>query len=168
MIFLAQQGHSVVGVELSPLAVEQFFLEQKLSKIPGPVTNSWQAKELPITLYCGDFFNMPAQLTASINAIYDRAAIIALPIAMRAQYAQVLKSLAQKKIIRYLLIAMEFNNSEIGPPFSVPQSEIQAHYGQQFTITFKTSTPFATSLPHHQAMGLHSFDEYCLELQARH
>lgn len=58
MLWLRAQGHEVVGVEISPVAVEAFFSENSL---PFSITQSgsfhlYQAEGF--LLYCGDFFQV--------------------------------------------------------------------------------------------------------------
>lgn len=74
LLWLAERGHEVVGIELSELAVQQF--RQELAAAPQP----WHRR---IDLRCGDFFALDAAALGPIDAIFDRAALVALPAAMR-------------------------------------------------------------------------------------
>jgi thiopurine S-methyltransferase len=85
--YLASLGHEVVAVELVESAVETFFREQGLSPTvdrTGPLTR-YEAG--PITFFAGDYFATTRAHLGEVNALYDRAALIALPEPMRAAYA---------------------------------------------------------------------------------
>src|SRR3546814_11941139 len=79
MAWLAARGHRVLGVELSPLAVGQFFDENGLAptKRESPLGTHFTAG--PIEIICGDAFALDAQTLADCAAVYDRAALLALP-----------------------------------------------------------------------------------------
>jgi thiopurine S-methyltransferase len=123
--FLAQQ-YKVVGVELSDIACRDFFAQQQLRPtITQPVAgyNCYVTKQ--ITLWQGDFFSLPQQAVAECQFIYDRAALIAMPEAMRQQYVSKLVSLFQSGT-RILLISVEYPQLEkAGPPFSVNRVQLQ-------------------------------------------
>src|SRR3546814_18511093 len=83
MIWLAEQGHRVLGVELSSLAVEQFFSENKLhpDTHTSPAGQHYVAGNIEII--CGDIFAMDATMLSGCTGVYDRAALVALPAPMR-------------------------------------------------------------------------------------
>ncbi len=75
-----------------------------------------------LTLFTGDFFTAPVE---SVDLVYDRAALVALPEEMRAEYAQRVLQLL-KPGGRILLVSMDYVQTELsGPPFSVPEAEIR-------------------------------------------
>jgi thiopurine S-methyltransferase len=86
MLWLAQQGHQVIGVELSPLAVQAFFAENSLpvSKRRHGKFTLWQSGL--ISILCGDYFALKANDLGAIDSIYDRAALTALPADIRQLY----------------------------------------------------------------------------------
>lgn len=132
MLWLAAQGCSVVGVELSPLAVAQFFDAAQLT--PTVTTRdalTWHTSG-ELSVVCGDFF---ALTDAGFDAVYDRAALIALPPAMRAQYAAHLTARVRPGGV-VLLIAVEFTPTQTGgPPFAVHEPEVRALYEPGFTVS---------------------------------
>jgi thiopurine S-methyltransferase len=79
LIWLAAQGYEVVGIELSPRAVEAFFTENNLTAEHQKIGNLeyWQAED--ISLFCGDFFALTTEILGQVDAVYDRASLIALP-----------------------------------------------------------------------------------------
>ncbi|WP_454691801.1 thiopurine S-methyltransferase [Achromobacter aloeverae] len=128
MVWLAQQGHEVLGVELSPLAVEQFFAANGLT----PTVRKTAAGDLyragNIEILCGDIFALDAETLAACAGVYDRAALVALPPDMRKRYAaHVYAGLAPGA--RGLLITLDYDQEMMaGPPFSVGDAEVQALY----------------------------------------
>lgn len=122
-LHLLAQQYRVIGAELSPIACRDFFREARL-----PVSQSevaafilWQTQRYQ--LWQGDFFALPVTAVADCQLIYDRAALIALPPAMRQQYVQKLQQLMPHATM--LLISLEYPQHEKqGPPFAVAETEI--------------------------------------------
>jgi thiopurine S-methyltransferase len=135
MIWLAVRGHTVVGSELSPLAVHEFFGEQGTNAVieqHGPfrrhAANAFEILE-------GDAFELTAGLLGPVQAAYDRAALVALPPPLRAAYAESFARLMPPGS-RTLLVAFEYPQQlKDGPPFSVEPDEVRGLYGGQFEIT---------------------------------
>jgi len=121
------QGHQVVGVELSPLACEAFFQENHRPFTTRTLRDFKIFEGEGISLWCGDFFQLPATATVGINTIYDRAALIALPPAMRNRYAEQLKSIlrrAESQDFLLFAIAIEFPSEVLsGPPYPLFEEE---------------------------------------------
>ncbi|OYV46586.1 MAG: thiopurine S-methyltransferase, partial [Burkholderiales bacterium 21-58-4] len=88
IIWLAEQGHHVLAVELSALAIEQFFTENNLhpSSRDTPLGRHFVAGRIEVI--CGDIFALDAATLADCAGFYDRAALIALPPAMRQRYVR--------------------------------------------------------------------------------
>ncbi|WP_045834842.1 thiopurine S-methyltransferase [Hyphomicrobium sp. 99] len=134
MVWLATQGHRVIGVELSDVAVREFFEEG--GQVPD--RTSAGAFEIssagPFELYCGDFFEMSSDVLKDVVAVYDRAALIALPPGMRAHYVETLARIVPREAIIFL-IAIDYPEGEItGPPFAVSPDEVRRIYGGLFKI----------------------------------
>jgi len=130
MIWLAHQGHSVLGVELSQKALDEFLLENHITAEPHH-SEQYCGYELPaMTLLCGDFFHLSAEQCRDISVVYDRAAIVALPLAMRKEYVAHLNAILPKGA-QQLVITMEYDQSKLqGPPFSVSEHEINTLYSE--------------------------------------
>lgn len=128
LAFLASQGHEVVGVELVASAVKAFFDERGVKPEVaqhGPYTRYVAAN---ITVLAGDFFASTRELLGAIDAVYDRAAVIALPVAMRGDYVKHLRTLLPAGAPG-LVVTVEYPQEKMeGPPFCVPESELRAHY----------------------------------------
>ncbi len=126
--WLRQQGHSVVGVELSPIAVQAFFDEAGVTPAitaKGPM-ECWQASD--IQLYCGDFFALRPEDVTDCEMIYDRAALIALPPDLRREYVSHLHHLFPQGA-HMLLVTLDYPQAEMnGPPFAVSDTEVRNLY----------------------------------------
>jgi thiopurine S-methyltransferase len=132
MFWLAEQGMRVLGVELSQIAVEQFFAENALHP---EITESAMGRhysapagDVNIEIICGDIFKLDAATLSSCTAVYDRAALIALPPPMREPYVRhVYGQLADG--FRGVLITLDYAQEQMGgPPFSVPETEVRSLY----------------------------------------
>jgi thiopurine S-methyltransferase len=131
--WLLAQGHRVAGAELSPVAIEQLFSELgvapqvtqlgALSRYSGP----------DIDIFVGDFFDLSAELLGPVDAVYDRAALVALPAAMRARYAAHLMEVTGHA--PQLLVCFDYDQRlHEGPPFAVPALEVAQHYEGAFKV----------------------------------
>lgn len=137
LLWLAEQGYRIRGIELSPLAVESFFTEHKLkpTRISMQGFERWTAG--PYEIYCGDIFDLTLMDNRDIDAVYDRASLVALNPAQRRQYAELLvRSLPEK--VKMLLVAMDYPQAEMqGPPYSVQMSEVRALFEPHFTVNLR-------------------------------
>jgi thiopurine S-methyltransferase len=154
MVWLHQQGFGVVGVELSPLAVEAFFSENKLQP---KITSSGKFQRYhadDITLLVGDFFDLSAADIGGIAVVYDRASLIALPSEMRPSYADHLTKLLPRGT-NVLLVTMEYPQAEMqGPPFSVHEPEVHDLYDNDFEVTCLESMDVLAENPRFKERGL--------------
>lgn len=131
--WLLSQGFRVVGAELSELAVKELF--QEMGVIPKverhPNFSHYSAEHLD--LYVGDIFALSAVVLGTVDAIYDRAALVALPSAMRTRYAQHLRKISQGA--KQLLACFEYEQALLpGPPFAVSEDEVRVHYAAHYTL----------------------------------
>lgn len=135
MAWLASQGHRVLGVELSPMAVEQFFSEQGLTPDTHESNQGRHYVAGDIEIICGDIFKLDEQTLAGCGGVYDRAALIALPADMRQAYVNhVYKRLPND--CKGLLITLDYPQDQMdGPPFSVPDDEVQALFSTPTTAS---------------------------------
>jgi len=128
MTWLAKHGYTVTGVEFVQDAVAAFFEEQDLP-------NSCEQTEIGprytgpgVTLYAADMFALTPAMEPSFDAIYDRAALIALPPEIRPRYATHTLGLLRTGG-SLLLSTLEYDQEERpGPPFSVPKAEVEILY----------------------------------------
>lgn len=132
MVWLLSQGFEVLGVELSPVAVTQFFQEQHLQAETGVcgVFQSYRAQGLE--LLCGDFFALGPQQQAV--AVYDRGALVAMPCELQERYARhLLEVLPHQPPM--LLVTFEYDQTQMqGPPFSTPEERIRDWFGHTYSL----------------------------------
>ncbi len=132
MIFLIEKGYEVLGIELSEKAILSFFKENNLDY----QIEKFEGYELyindKVVLIRGDIFEVPLTLFDGVDAVYDRASLVALPIELRKKYVDfILKNLKKCKI---LLQTLAFDNKEIGPPFSIEEDDVKNYFKKQFSI----------------------------------
>ncbi len=129
MLWLRQQGHPVLGVELSSIAVEAFFRENGLAHTRVGRGKLEECVADDIRILCGDFFDLRKEDLKDVRAVYDRASLIALPPEMRQRYAHHLLSILPPGT-RILLLTFDYEQAEMsGPPFAVSPAEVEALYG---------------------------------------
>ncbi|MXV27314.1 thiopurine S-methyltransferase [Aeromonas veronii] len=133
MLWLSAQGHPVDGFELSSLAISQFFSENQLAATVSEV-GPYQCHQVDsLRIFQGDFFAAPS-LGRRYRLVYDRAALIALPTAMRRQYAALISSLVETGG-QILLVTLEYQpEQQSQPPFSVGEMEVRALFERDFRI----------------------------------
>ena len=128
MLWLLALGNEVIGVELSPLAVQAFFAENGLTETTRRQGKFSVSEADGLRIYCGDFFGLAAGDLAGVRAVFDRASLVALPPEMRAAYAEQMQHLL-KPGTKTLLVAFDYLQDEMqGPPFSVQTPEVQSLY----------------------------------------
>lgn len=130
--FLAK-GYQVIGAELSEIAITELFKELGVKpeiSTDGKLTR-YRASNLEILV--GNIFDVSAERLGTVNAIYDRAALVALPASMRKQYSSHLMHITGAA--PQLLITYEYNQSQMdGPPFSVNETEVKQLYGAAYQL----------------------------------
>ncbi|MDD1000814.1 thiopurine S-methyltransferase [Pseudomonas sp. TNT2022 ID642] len=134
LAWLAGRGHQVLGIELSEKAIEDFFGEHQ---IQPQISENGVFKVYrgdAIELWCGDIFALTASDVADCAAIYDRAALIALPAPMRELYAAHLQQILPQGV-QGLLITLDYDQAQIpGPPFAVGDDEVQRLLGDVWQV----------------------------------
>lgn len=141
MLWLHEQGHPVFGIELSRKAVEAFFHENDIEPSINETERFVEYSADQLTLFAGDYFQLQAGDLGQIHAVFDRAALIALPPEMRHNYAEQMAALLAPDA-HILLITMHYPQGVLeGPPFSVEEEEIQTLFSTAFYIDNKGSWP---------------------------
>lgn len=127
LLWLAQQGLEVTGVELSEIAARAFFDEMGISfdvESFGDLL-CFRGVEQAVAIVCGDYFQFSDE---PFDALYDRAALVALPPELRPDYVRHTKALLKPDAAQ-LLITLEYDQSKAnGPPFSVLPDEVNAYW----------------------------------------
>ncbi|MCP8467286.1 thiopurine S-methyltransferase [Pseudomonas sp. ZM23] len=165
MLWLAEQGYRVLGVELAERAVVDFFAS--LGVEPS-IT-----EEGPMRRYCherleilqGDFFDTAAEHLAGCAALYDRAALIALPHDMRVAYAAHLQRTLPSTLAG-LLVTLEYPQAEMdGPPFAVPADEVRRHFVEPWQVDEVERLDVLAENPKFLKRGVSRLDEVVFRLR---
>lgn len=167
MLWLRDQGYQVIGVELSPLAVEAFFVENELPVVIVQQDKFKVFETDNLRIYCGNFFDLTANDLFAVNAVYDRASLVALPPDMRLDYTMKIRQLLRTET-QILLVAFEYLQHEMqGPPFSVHETEVSALYGNWCDIKLLYSEDVYDQEPHFRDRGLSRIQEEIYRLSVR-
>ncbi len=138
--WLLSLGYNIIGAELSELAIQQLFedLDRKPEITQLPKHKLYTDQNIKI--YVGDIFEINKSELPAIQAVYDRAALVALPASMREKYSQQTISLSEKA--PQLLLTYTYNQSLMdGPPFSIENEEVNQLYGSNYKILCLKSQP---------------------------
>ncbi len=165
MLWLAAQGLRVLGSELSQLAVEQFFSENNLQPVIHQSALGSHYVAGDIEIICGDIFNLDQATLNACVGVYDRAALVALPAAMRAQYvSHVYGQLSEH--YRGILITLDYPQAEMdGPPFSVQDAEVQTLFATHSEAKIIDRRDILDKEPKFLAQGVSSLDTVVYRLQ---
>lgn len=135
--WLLSRGLRVAGAELSQIPIDQLFADMGITpevSPAGPLRRHHADGPPALDLFVGDIFGLTADALGPVDAVYDRAALVALPPDVRPQYAEHLMRITGGA--RQLLVSYEYDQSAVpGPPFSVPPAEIARLYGARYAIT---------------------------------
>lgn len=143
--WLLAQGYNIAGAELSSIAIEDLFSSLYLTpniKQLGEVTH-YSAPNMD--MFVGDIFNLSPTMLGAVDAVYDRAALVALPEEIRKLYTAHLIALTNKA--PQLLICFEYDQAlHAGPPFSVCADTVKQHYQASYGLTLLASEEVAGGL----------------------
>jgi len=159
MLWLRDQGHQVLGVELSAIAVQSFFKENGYTpqhasqhQVTGGKFEQFETND--IRILCGDFFDLGKADLEKVIAVYDHASLIALPPEMRERYVRHLAGILPPAT-QILLITLEYPQPEMqGPPFSVSASEVEAFYREHAEVRLLAQLDVLAQNPRFQRRGL--------------
>ncbi len=158
--FLLGQGLQVVGVELADKAIHALFEQLGVA----PECTDWAGGKCyqhgTLTIFQGDIFALDADTLGPVQAIYDRAALIALPAPLRDQYAEQLVALSQAA--PQLLITLGYDQQRMdGPPFSVDLPLITRLYGEHYAIQLLSEDNIIAHEPRFAENGLEALHQLC-------
>ncbi len=127
--YLAAHGHTVVGVELVEDAVRAFFAEHAITPEVSRSGSHTEYRAGAITILAGDFFAVTPDQVGAVDALYDRAALVALPATVRPRYVEQVRALVPLGSPG-LVVTIEYAQAAAdGPPFAVLEPEARALYG---------------------------------------
>lgn len=142
MVWLAGRGHVVTGIELAEKAICDFLSEHgidaEVEQRPTAANNGghidvFTDKER-YDLVCADIFDVGTDAIEPVDAVYDRASLVALPPAIQPRFAAHIAGLLQPGT-PLLLIGLDYDASEMsGPPFSTPPDAVKAAFAPHFAI----------------------------------
>ncbi|MBV6448285.1 MAG: Thiopurine S-methyltransferase [Nitrosomonas sp.] len=165
MVWLRQQGHTVLGVELSIIAAQAFFTEHALVSLDSACDRFTHLAADGIQVLCGDFFALSREDTAAVSAVYDRAALVALPPDMRRRYVNHLLQVLPPHT-QILLITLDYPQHEMtGPPFAVSLDEVAALYRSRAEMTVLSQYDVLAQNPRFQERELSRLEEYVILLK---
>jgi len=167
MAWLVAQGHRVLGVELSPLAVAQFFDEHGLAatRHDSPLGTHHVAGNIEIIQ--GDVFGLDDATLATCSGVYDRAAIIALPPPLRERYARELYARLPAGC-RGVMVTLDYPQHELeGPPFSVEEAEVRARFGDAWKVELLERRDILANEPKFRQDGVTSLHTGVYRLQRK-
>jgi len=166
MLWFAEQGYAVFGIELSEIACEDYF---RLQDIAPQVTSNdrftiYQHENTE--LWAGDFFTLTAAQLSEVVAVYDRAALIALPEDMRKCYASHMAAILPTAA-ETLLLTMKYDQQKMkGPPFSVSHEEVRALYSDSFDVIRIAESSGPDIVGNLKERGLDTLEETVFRLTA--
>ena len=143
--WLLSQGHRVVGVELSKLAVEELFVDLGVAPKISVQGELLRYSAPGLEIFVGDIFELSGDLLGRVDAIYDRAALVAFPTEMRGRYCAHVAAITQ--LAPQFLICFEYDQAVMnGPPFSMDRQKVHDVYGAHYQIEPITNRDVAGGL----------------------
>lgn len=132
--WLLEQDYAVTASELSAVAADAFFAEQGWRANISEHSEHQLYQHEQLDYWVGDFFTLPDRQMPAVDAVYDRAALIALPPTMRERYVEAVKALL-KPGAKYLLISLEYADEDAGgPPFAINSDTVTELFADSFSI----------------------------------
>jgi len=132
--WLLSNGYRVGGSELSEVAVKQLFSELAIEPKITAIDDIHRHSADNVDIFVGDIFDLSRGVLGRVDAIYDRAALVALPETMRGRYAAHVIEITDRA--PQLLICYDYDQSLVdGPPFSVSNQEVNRRYRDSYDLT---------------------------------
>jgi thiopurine S-methyltransferase len=167
LAWLAEQGFAVLGVELTERAVADFFVEQGLSAEISVLGEYKVYRAGALEIRCGDFFALNQEDVADCQALYDRAALIALPMDMRRRYVEHLADILAPNC-QGLLVTLDYEQEQMpGPPFAVSDAEVQQSLCSRWEIELLERANVLDGNRKFLERGLTRLEESCYRLGVR-
>ncbi len=165
LAWLAGQGLRVLGVELSEKAVQAFFAEHGLvPEVTRQGVFTVYRRE-SITIFCGDVFALTADDVSDCRALYDRAALIALPEEMRRRYVAHLSAILPAHCAA-LLVTLDYPQEQMdGPPFVVSDELVHQLYDVGWRVELLDQVDALAGNWKFIERGLTRLEERCYRLQ---
>ncbi|HHD75725.1 MAG TPA: thiopurine S-methyltransferase [Campylobacterales bacterium] len=131
--WLLAQGYEVVAVELSEQAVMELFHELGVTAEVSTKGDFKVYSTDNLKVFVGDLFKLTSDLVGRIDAIYDRAALVALTKETRERYTAHLRELS--RCAPQLLLCFEYDQSLMNrTPYSIEEEEVHGHYAEHYEL----------------------------------
>ncbi|MEP5727794.1 MAG: thiopurine S-methyltransferase [Sulfitobacter sp.] len=138
--WLILQGMQVTGVEFNEAAARAVFARLNLTPVESRLKGLTCLTSPQMTLWVGDLFGLDAKDIDPIDAIYDRAALVALPDVTRQAYCRHLVKITESA--PQLLITYDYDQSHMdGPPFAVSEHMVRDHYKGAYKVKMLNDMP---------------------------
>lgn len=138
IVWLLSQGYKVVGIDLSEIAIRQLFQELSVEAKASPIAKLTHYAATDIDIFVGNIFDLSKDLIGTVDAIYDRAALVALPEDMRREYRAHLLEITARAPQLLLTFSYDQNLMD-GPPFSIDKEKVHQHYQENYNLKFLES-----------------------------
>jgi thiopurine S-methyltransferase len=157
--WLVDRGHEVVGIEIVQRAIDQLFegrgLDANAHHIELGRDPAFRAQGL--TMICGDVFDTKPEVLGTFDAVYDRAALVAIDPPLRARYVETCRALC-KPGAPTLLVSLAYDQSKApGPPFSVAEADVRTLFAPR--VVERLGRRDVPAPPNFAQRGVPTFEE---------
>ncbi|KAK7495850.1 hypothetical protein BaRGS_00012840 [Batillaria attramentaria] len=138
MKWLADKGHTVVGVEAAQQGIEEFFTEQGVTYTTedAPACNGklFQSEDTKLRIYCCDFYSFSRDVEGQFDGVWDRGALVAINRQDHRKYTGIIKTLMAPGC-RQLLSTVIYDETKYnGPPHYVSDEQVRKLYGDTCSV----------------------------------
>lgn len=159
LLWLRDQGHAVVGIELSDIALQAFFVENGIAARRRALSHFDLYEAENLKCFRGDLFELTAERLEQVAAVYDRASLVSWAPDQRGRYVEHLTALTGTGT-QTLLVTLEYPQAEMnGPPFSVDSEEVHRLFSRHYSIVELARRDVLANEPRMRARGASSLTE---------
>ena len=133
MLWLAEQGYSVIGLEMVEDAVKAFFEENSLQYVSEKTAAHTKHSSQNFTVYQGNVFDLEAG-TLNADAWYDRAAMIAIDPSTRQAYVEQIRNQTKSGAVGLLITFAYPQEQMAGPPFALHDEHVFDLFSDGFEV----------------------------------
>lgn len=143
--WLAGEGYRAVGAELSEIAIEQLFEDLNITPDVSDIGTQKHYSADGVDVFVGDIFDLSGDVLGPVDAVFDRAAMVAMPTSMRQRYVDQVTKISNTA--PQLLTCFEYDQSLLdGPPFDVKQPEVEGLYKAWYDVSLMERVPIRGGL----------------------
>ncbi|OWF51368.1 thiopurine S-methyltransferase [Mizuhopecten yessoensis] len=163
--WLAEQGHTVVGLDYSDIACRHFFIDNQLEYVREEIQNPHTKGDvytvisdtLNITVYCCDYFQFKPEVQKEFDAVWDRGALNAMDSVNVRKYASVMIPLMKANCINFTEIVHGF-------PETLSIEIIRAAFGEEYNV--QSIDKVGPHSEHYRKVGATAFE--LLRIKRKH